>query len=239
MAELLTELLYMDDSYLKEFKATIIDIKDEKFIVLNKTAFYPTSGGQQNDTGTITLGDEQFNVLNVLKSDGNIVHEVDKSGLAVGDEITGLINWPRRYAHMKSHTAAHIVSTIMHQELGVMITGNQLYENKFRVDFDLETFDKELFIKLIDKANVEIKKNKNVKSYYLPRQEALKIPGIVKLAGALPPSVETLRIVEIVDLDIQADGGTHVKNTSEIGTLKFDSAENKGKGRKRVTITIE
>lgn len=229
----------MDDSYLQEFEAEIIDVKDEKFIVLDQTAFYPTSGGQQNDTGKLIKDNDEFKVINVTKSEGNIVHEVDRIGLRVGDKVKGLIDWPRRYSHMKSHTSAHIVSTIIHQEMGVMITGNQLYENKFRVDFDLENFDRELFIKLIDKANIEIQKSKNVKSYYLPRVEALKIPGMVKLAGALPPSIDTLRIVEIEDLDIQADGGTHVKNTSEIGNLKFESAENKGKGRKRVTIIID
>jgi Ser-tRNA(Ala) deacylase AlaX len=140
---------------------------------------------------------------------------------------------------MKSHTAAHVISTIINRETGALITGNQLYENKFRVDFDLENFDKELFLKLIQLANSELQKQREVKNYYLAREEAMKIPGIVKLAGALPPSVGELRIVEIEDLDIQADGGTHVRNTSEIGTLRFESAENKGKGRKRVTIILE
>lgn len=229
----------MDDSYLKEFTAKILELKDGKFIILDQTAFYPTSGGQPNDTGVLKKGEEEFRVVNVTKSEGGVLHEVDREGLAVGDEVVGMIDWTRRYGHMRSHTAAHIVSTIIHHEMNVMITGNQLYELKFRVDFDLENFDREIFIKLIEKANTEIKKNKSVKSYYLSREDALKIPGIVKLANALPPSINVLRIVEIEDLDVQADGGTHVRNTSEIGTLKFDSAENKGKGRKRVTILIE
>jgi Ser-tRNA(Ala) deacylase AlaX len=239
----MTEMLYMDDSYLKEFDAEIIEVKDEKFIVLNRTAFYLTGGGQQNDTGILKRKnmdgtEDEFKVLNVTKSEGGALHEVERAGLASGDKIHGVLDWERRYAYMRTHTAAHALSTIIHRETGALISGNQLYELKFRVDFDLENFDKNLFLSVIDIANSELKKARNVKHYYLSREEAMKIPGIVKLAGALPPSVDTLRIVEIEGLDIQADGGTHVKNTSEIGTLEFDSAENKGKGRKRVTIRI-
>ncbi len=234
-----TTKLYLDDSYMAEFTAKIIEVKDEKFIVLDRTAFYPLGGGQPNDIGMLKRNNEEFKIVNVTKSEDEIIHEVDREGLSAGDIVIGLIDWERRYNHMKSHTAAHVISTIINRETGALITGNQLYENKFRVDFNLETFDKDLFLKLIDLANSELSKDRKVKTYYLPRDDAFKIPGIVKLAGALPPSVSTLRIVEIEDLDIQADGGTHVKNTSEIGTLIFDSAENKGKGRKRVTIVLQ
>lgn len=232
----------MEDSYIKKFSAKVVSVRDGKLIELDRTAFYPLGGGQPNDTGFLKKDknpEETFKVLNVTKSENTVLHEVDKEGLVEGDEITGFIEWTRRYNHMKSHTAAHVISTIINRETGALITGNQLYENKFRVDFDLETFDKELFLKLIDLANSELKQSRYVKAYTLPREDALKIPGIVKLAGALPPSVDSLRIVEIENLDIQADGGTHVRNTSEIGTLKFESAENKGKGRKRVTIILE
>ncbi len=180
----MTIQLYLDNSYLKEFNAKILEIIEGRKIILDKTAFYPTSGGQQNDTGIIRCKNNEFKVINVTKSEDKIIHEVDTEGLNVDDEITCIIDWDRRYNHMKSHTAAHIVSAIIHKEMHALISGNQLYEKKFRVDFDLENFDKELFIKLVDKANVEIKKGKNVKSYYLPRDEALKIPGMVKLLGA-------------------------------------------------------
>jgi misacylated tRNA(Ala) deacylase len=234
-----TTKIYMEDSYIKEFVATVVEVRDEKFIILDKTAFYPLGGGQPNDTGLLKRGEEEFKVINVTKSEELVLHEVDRAGLVAGDEILGIIDWDKRYSYMKSHTAAHVISTIINRETGALITGNQLGENKFRVDFNLENFDKELFLKLIDVANNELKKSREVKNYYLAKEDAMKIPGIVKLAGVLPPDVATLRIVEIEDLDIQADGGTHVKNTSEIGTLKFESAENKGKGRKRVTIVLE
>jgi Ser-tRNA(Ala) deacylase AlaX len=235
----MVEKIYMEDSYIKEFSAKVVSVKDEKLITLDRTAFYPLGGGQPNDLGIIRRAGEEFKLINVIKSEEGIIHEVDRAGLQEGDEVVGVIDWNRRYNHMKSHTAAHVISTVINRETGALITGNQLYENKFRVDFDMENFDKELFLKLIDLANDELRRERNVKAYYLPREDALKIPGIVKLAGALPPEVAQLRIVEIEDLDIQADGGTHVKNTSEIGTLKFESAENKGKGRKRVTIVLE
>jgi misacylated tRNA(Ala) deacylase len=231
--------LYLEDSYIKEFSAKVLSIEEGRFIVLDTTAFYPLGGGQPNDTGFLKRNDEEFNVISTTKKNDLVIHEVDKEGLNLGDEVEGLIDWSRRYNHMKSHTAAHVLSTVINRETGALITGNQLYENKFRVDFDLENFDKELFLKLIDIANNELESHRVVKTYYLPRLEALKIPGMVKLAGTLPPEVENLRIVEIEGLDIQADGGTHVKNTSEIGKLKFDGAENKGKGRKRVTIVLE
>ncbi len=239
----MTKMLYMDDSYLKEFDATILDVKEDKLIILDQTAFYPTGGGQQNDTGILKRkdangNDEEFKVINVTKSENGALHEVDKPGLAIGDKIRGVIDWERRYAHMKAHTAAHVSSAILYKKFGVLISGNQLYEDKFRMDFNLENFDKNIFTSLIETTNEDIKRARKVKTYYLSREEAMKIPGIIKLAGTAPPNVDTLRIVEIEGLDIEADGGTHVHNTSEIGRLEFESAENKGKGRKRVTIRI-
>ena len=233
------EKIYMEDAYIKEFSARVLSVSGGNHIILDRTAFYPLGGGQPNDVGVLKREGEEFRVVNVLKSGEEIVHEVDRGGLKEGDEVLGIIEWNRRYNHMKSHTAAHVISTVINRETGALITGNQLYENKFRVDFDLENFDKELFLKLIDLANEELGRAREVKTYYLPREEALKIPGMVKLAGVLPPEVDKLRIVEIEDLDIQADGGTHVRNTSEIGKLKFDSAENKGRGRKRVMVVLE
>lgn len=234
-----TEKIYMEDSYIREFAAKIIKITEGKFVILNRTAFYPLGGGQPNDTGVIKKENEVYKVVNVTKTDDFVIHEVDREGLLEGDEVIGELDWNRRYNHMKSHTAAHVISSIINRETGALITGNQLYECKFRVDFSLENFDKDLFIKLISIANSELASARTVKNYYLGREEAMKIPGIVKLSGAFPPEVDTLRIVEIEGIDVQADGGTHVKNTSEIGELVFESAENKGKGRKRVTIALK
>ena len=230
--------LYMNDSYLKEFSATIESVKDNKFIVLDKTAFYPSGGGQPHDTGVIICNDEDYPVIYVGKFSGEISHEVAKSGLKVGDKLIGKINWDRRYKFMRMHTAAHLVSSIFHNKMGALITGNQIDEEKTRIDFNMENFDREKILEYIGVSNELIKQDLPVKVYFLPREQAMKIQGVVKLAGALPPEVSELRIVEIPGIDLQADGGTHVKSLAEIGTIEFVKAENKGKDNRRVYYTV-
>src|SRR3989344_9127228 len=135
--------LYMNDSYLKEFEAVVESVKDDKFVVLDKTAFYPTGGGQPHDTGMMVCNGEEYPVVFVGKFSGQISHEVSKAGLKQGDKVTGRINWERRYKLMRMHTAAHLLSAIFHSKLGALITGNQKDVEKSRMDFDLENFDRE------------------------------------------------------------------------------------------------
>ena len=231
--------LYMNDSYLKEFETVVESIKDDKFVVLDKTAFYPSGGGQPHDTGIMVYNNEEYPVVYVGKFSGKISHEVAMPGLKVGDKVTGKINWDRRYKFMRMHTAAHLLISIFNRESNVLITGNQIDEDKTRIDFNMENFDREKIIQYIETANEIIKQDLPVKVSYLPKEEAMKIPGVVKLAGALPPDVHTLRIVEIPGIDVQADGGTHVKSLAEIGTIEFVKAENKGKDNRRVYYTVK
>ena len=231
--------LYMNDSYLKEFEATVESVKDDKFVVLDKTAFYPTGGGQPYDTGIFICNNEEYPVVYTGKFSGQISHEIAKPGLKQGDKVTGKINWDRRYKFMRMHTAAHLLISIFNRESNVLITGNQIDEEKTRIDFNMENFDREKIIRYIQTANDIIKQDLPVNTYYLPREEAMKIEGVVKLAGALPPDVQTLRIVEIPGVDLQADGGTHVRSLVEIGTIEFVKAENKGKDNRRVYYTIK
>ena len=232
--------LYLTDSYLKEFDATVKSIKDGKFVVLDQTAFYPSSGGQAHDTGVITTEDgNQVNVIFVGKFSGQISHQVEPENvLKEGDIVHCTINWNHRYKLMRMHTAAHLLSAIMHKEAGALITGNQLEEDRSRIDFSMENFDKEKIQEYLAKANEYIQQDKPVTISFMPREEALKIPGMVKLAGALPPDIKELRIVEIQDIDKQADGGTHVKSLKEIGEIIFLKAENKGKSNRRVYYTV-
>lgn len=228
---------YMYDSYLKEFKTKVAYVQGKQ-VVLEDTIFYPRGGGQPCDVGKLIRGVEEFNVSLVFKDEGKIIHEVDKEGLKVGDEVLCLIDFNVRYTYMRYHTASHILSGIMHSELGLKITGNQIGLDKLRVDFDLENMDKDLMVKYVDKTNYHIKRNLDVLVYFMRREDALKKEGIVKLAGALPPNVDELRIVEIGDVDLQADGGTHVNNTSEIGELEFVKIENKGKNNRRLIVKL-
>ena len=231
--------LYMNDSYLQEFEAVVESVKDGKFVVLDKTAFYPTGGGQPHDTGIMVCNGEEYPVVYAGKFSGRISHEVSKPGLKAGDKVIGKINWKRRYKFMRMHTAAHLLISIFNRESNVLITGNQIDEDKTRIDFNMENFDRDRILQYIETANEIIKQDLPVNVSYMPSEDAMKIPGMVKLAGALPPDVHTLRIVEIPGVDLQADGGTHVRSLSEIGTIEFVKAENKGKDNRRVYYTVK
>lgn len=239
MIRMKTELLYLDNSYLKECEATVIGVVNEKQIMLDKTVFYAQGGGQPFDTGTLMCSGESYKVTAVKKSEGNVFHEVDHAGLKVGDRVTCSIDWQRRYTFMRVHTAMHILSSVFHNKTGALISGNQIDLEKSRIDFTLENFDRDQIQQYAQHANELIKQNKPIKVYSMKRDEALKIPSVVKLAGALPPQIDILRIVEIQDIDVQADGGTHVKNTSEIGEIEILSVENKGKANRRVYFKLK
>ncbi|MBD3361786.1 alanyl-tRNA editing protein AlaX [Candidatus Woesearchaeota archaeon] len=229
----MTELLYMNDCYTKEFEAEVIKV-DGKFVVLDKTAFYPKGGGQPTDTGKLIRGNEEFKVVFAKKTGSDVSHEVDKEGLKVGDKVKGVLDWDRRYLLMRNHTAAHILCEVIHKATGALITGNQLDIDKSRIDFSLENFDRDALAGYAEKANEVIQKDLPVRIYTMPREEAFKIPSITKLANVLPPAVKKLRIVEIEGFDTQADGGTHVKSTKEVGKLIIINAENKGKNNRRI-----
>ncbi len=236
----MAKLLYLEDSYQREFSARIVSVEESTKIILDQTGFYPSSGGQPNDTGILTVGGEDYNVTSVSKdkATGKIIHVVNKHGLKINEEVIGVIDWDRRYKLMRMHTAAHLLSALFHKE-GALITGNQLDIDKSRIDFSLEEFDQEKIKSLVNKANELIQTDAEIKISSLPREEALKLPGMIKLAGALPPEIAVLRIVKIEGIDQQADGGTHVHCLREIGTIVFLSAENKGKDNRRIYFAVE
>ncbi len=230
--------LYLEDSYLEECDATVASVKDGKYVVLDQTIYYPKGGGQPCDTGKIVKEDASYNVVYVGKFSGEISHEVDRSGLKEGDKVHCTLDWERRYKLMRSHTAAHVFASLLCTGTGALVTGNQLEEDKIRFDFSLEKFDPEILRQYLDRANELFRKDIRVKWYELPREEALKIPGVVKMAEAFPPDIPRLRIVEIVGVDKQADGGTHVRNLKEVGQIRVLKTENKGKHNRRVYFTL-
>jgi len=236
----MSNVLYMEDSYLKEFEATVKSVKDDKFVVLDQTAFYPKSGGQPNDTGKlITEDNTEYNVVFAGKFSGEISHEVDKPGLKEGDKVKGTIDWDRRYRLMRMHTATHVLSSVFIKEAGALITGNQLDLEKTRIDFSLEDFDRDKISDYVKKANELSATNAEIKVSFMPREEVEQKPELARLAKGLPEGVKTLRIVNIEGIDIQADGGTHVKNTSEVGTIEVLDCKNKGKNNRRIYLTIK
>jgi len=240
----MAEALYMDNCYLKEFDAKVISVKDGKFVVLDRTAFYPASGGQAHDTGRIVRKSDgqEFSVVFCGKFGGEISHEivpVEGKELKEGDEIHGIIDWGRRYKLMRMHTASHIMSGFFQKESGALITGNQLDVDKSRIDFSLEKFDRELIDGYIKKSNELVDKDVQIRIYKMPREEVEKDPSMVKLAKGLPPGIKELRIVEIEGFDRQPDGGTHVKSTKEVGRIVFLKAKNQGANNRRVYFTLE
>ncbi|MEM4755902.1 MAG: alanyl-tRNA editing protein [Candidatus Woesearchaeota archaeon] len=246
--------LYLRDSYCSTFTASISAVLSQHEVVLTDTAFYPQGGGQPSDLGSITLLDDAllplvtFAVVGVKKQNGMIVHDLAfqqpaqhlASSLALqeGMRVQGTLDWERRYKLMRMHTASHILSYVFYKEQGVLITGNQLGPDVSREDFSLETFDREMIQTLIDKANALLRQDLPVHISFMERQKALAIPGMVKLANALPPEVTMLRIVDIGGLDVQADGGTHVKSTKECGMIELVKLENKGKTNRRLYFSL-
>ncbi len=232
------EELYLDDCYMKEFDAVVESVKDDKFVVLGRTAFYPNAGGQPHDTGKLVreADGEEFPVVFAGKFGGVVSHEVSKPGLKAGDKVKGFIDWDRRYIHMRMHTAAHILSRVLYMEAGAHTSGNQLGEEQSRIDFTLENLDKDKVQGWIDRTNGIIAKALPIKIEEISREEAMaKFEGPSKhLMADLP----VLRVINIEGFDIQSCGGTHVKNTGEIGKLELVKTQNKGKNNRRIYYSV-
>lgn len=235
----MAEALYLNDCYQKEFQATVKSV-DGKFVVLDKSLFYPNSGGQPHDTGRLVRKSDakEFNVVYVAKVNDEISHEVDSEGLEKGDTVEGILDWERRYTLMRMHTAAHVLSRVLYDETGANTSGNQLGMDKSRIDFTLEDYDKEKIIECIDKANEIIAKGIPVEKKFMSSEEANQIPGFAAPSPHLKQSFDTLRVVDIKDVDSQPCGGTHLDNLKEIGKIEFVKAENKGKSNRRVYYSL-
>lgn len=235
----MTEALYLDNAYLKEWTATIESVKDGKYIVLDKTAFYPKGGGQPYDKGTISKDGESYKVEYVGKFSGKISHEVDKDGLKKDDQVKCQLDWERRYNLMKMHTAAHILSNIIYNRFDAKITGNQLGVDKTRMDFSMEEYAPEKYQEVIEKANQIIKKDLQVSVYYISREDIKDHPELNRLTVGLPKNIERIRVVKIGNIDEQADGGTHVNHLGEIGKIELLKTDNKGKDNRRIYFSLK
>ncbi|MBA7501064.1 Alanine--tRNA ligase [subsurface metagenome] len=235
----MTEALYMKDSYLKNWNAKVVSVKDDKYIILDKTAFYPKGGGQPWDEGYIIKDGDKFKVVYVGKFSGEISHEVEKPGLKKGDLVTCEIDWERRYTYMRYHTACHLVSNLLFRRANAKITGNQIELDKARMDFSMEDYSPEKLHTYVNEANKIIQKNLPVTIGYLSREEVLQKPELARLAIGLPKNIKEFRIIKIGDIDEQVDGGTHVKNLNEIGEIEIIKTVNKGKNNRRMYFVIK
>ena len=236
-----TKQLYLHDSYKKTFEAKIQNVNGNE-VTLDQTIFHPLTGGVANDTGDLVTQGVKRKVLRVEinRETKEITHILeDVSGLKAGDAVKGEVNWERRYKLMRLHTAAHLIAAIMYRDYNALITGGQVDVEQAKLDFNLPKTDREIFEDAVAKANGEVQKAIELKVYFLDRNEALKMAGVVKLAERMPPEVKELRIVEIPGIDLQADGGPHVNNTREVGEISLVKVENKGKTQRRIYFTTK
>lgn len=234
-----TELIYLQDPYIKEFKATVVDLKDGA-IILDKTAYYPGGGGQPFDQGQLIAGESFWTVNKVKRIGGNIGHFVEGELPAVGTTVVGKLDWDRRYNLMRIHTALHILCGVIWRDYQSSVTGGNMEPLKGRMDFEFETMRQELVADIEAAINREVDAERDIVVRTLPREEAFKIPDLIRTKiNLLPEGIEEVRTVEIVGLDLQADGGTHVNNTREVGRIQVVDYKSKGKINKRIYIELD
>jgi len=239
----MTELLYQTDSYLNEFDASVTAVEENtRSVVLDRSAFYPGGGGQPCDYGVLSLAGQTWAVSHVRKGPQGVEHILDGEGSlpAAGAMLHGKINWEHRYRLMRTHTALHILCGVVFRDYGAQVTGGDMEPLKGRMDFEFESLSKDLVQVIEEAVNREVAAAHPIKVQILPRQQAFEIPDLIRTKiNLLPPDIQYVRVVELVGLDLQADGGTHVANTREVGPIHVVDYKSKGKINKRLYIEME
>ena len=234
----MSETLYETDAYTKEFDAVVTE-QVEGGVLLTRTAFYPGGGGQPCDVGTLAAGGRVWNVTAVKKVDGRPVHFLAGDLPPVGTAITGRLDWTRRYQLMRTHTAMHILCGVVFRDYGAQVTGGNMEPLQGRMDFEFETMRAELVSAIEESVNAEVAAARPVRVRILPRDEAFAIPDLIRTKiNLLPEGIMVVRTVELAGLDLQADGGTHVANTSEVGRVRITDYKSKGKINKRIYLVV-
>jgi misacylated tRNA(Ala) deacylase len=234
----MTDWLFHTDSYLREFPARVTAAQEQR-VALGRTAFYPTGGGQPCDYGWLAHGEQRWTVTNVRKEGDEIWHEISGELPAVGTDVVGNLDWERRYSLMRTHTALHMLAGVIWLTYGAQVTGGNMEPLRARMDFEFEHMRKELVEEIEQKVNVEIAAARPIQTKILPRDEAFAIPDLIRTKiNLLPEGIAQIRVVDIVGLDLQADGGTHVANTREVGRIKIVDYKSKGKMNKRLEIQV-
>jgi misacylated tRNA(Ala) deacylase len=234
-----TDLLYQTDAYIKEFTATVTGLNaEENGVLLDRTAFYPGGGGQPHDTGKLITADGiEYTVKSIKK--GNL-HIIEGKLPAVGTQVTGILDWDRRYKLMRTHTAMHILCGVVWRDYEASVTGGNMEPLSGRMDFEFARMQKELVQEIEDKINQEVAAERDLAVKILPREEAFQIPDLIRTKiNLLPEGIPEVRTVEIKGLDLQADGGTHVANTREVGKIRVVDYQSKGAINKRLYIQLE
>lgn len=241
-----TDLLYQRDSNLQTMEATVVAVDDaSRVVALDRTVFYPSGGGQPHDLGTLTRADDgrAWGVVSVRKTGWVVWHELDGDEALPqpGDVVQGVLDWERRYRLMRMHTALHALCGVVFRDYGALVTGGNMGPERARMDFEMESaeFTPERVAEIERRANDALAAGSEVRVRILPRDEAFQIPDLIRTKiNLLPEGIAEVRTVEIVGLDLQADGGTHVRNTREVGGLRVVGTRSKGKANKRLEIEL-
>lgn len=237
----MTVRLDLADSTLREWTATVLAADPEQGLVLDRSAFYPGGGGQPPDHGVLLWGGVQTRILDVRRLDDYWLIPAEGDPLPpAGTPVQGAIEDGRRIALMRTHSGLHLLSGVVFRDFGALVTGSNMDPLSGRLDFDLDTVPEGFKEAVEDACNVEVVTDRAIKAYELPRDEAFQIPNVIRTAtNLLPPTIKIVRIVDIMGLDVQADGGTHVASTAHIGRMRVLKVENKGKGLRRIRIALE
>lgn len=237
----MTDILYQTDSYVQEFAAQVTAVDTSAgAVALDRTAFYPGGGGQPHDLGSLQAGETTLRVTKVGRQGAQVWHTVDGTLPAVGTSVHGAIDWERRYQLMRTHTALHILCGVVWRDYGAQVTGGNMDPLQGRMDFEFAALQRSLVQEIETKVNAEIQRALPIQVRILPRAEAFAIPDLIRTKiNLLPAGIPEVRTIEIVGLDLQADGGTHVANTREVGRVRVVDYQSKGKINKRMYITVE
>jgi len=235
----MTEELFLEDSYLKEFESPVVELSGRE-VILAKTAFYPGGGGQPADKGSLGIGPINASVVDARREGADIVHVLDSAIPETVQKLKGELDWERRYAHMRYHTALHVLSGVIWRSFDAKVTGGQMRADRARMDFSFPgEWTAEVVGEIERLANESLAEGRPVKVYELSREEALKNPDLIRTqVNLVPERVKTVRIVEIEGIDTQADGGTHVANTREVGEMEITGHKSKGRQNKRVEFVL-
>ena len=235
----MTELLYYSESYLKQFEATVTDVVAGG-VVLNRTAFYVGGGGQPADSGVLTVDSREYSVTGIKRVEGQFVHLISGELPSQSSIVKGQIDWERRYLLMRTHSALHILCGVVWRDYGARVTGGDMKPGEGRMDFEFESFSAVFVDELEAKVNAEVEKHREIRINHLSREEADQEPDLIRTkVNLLPSDIQEIRTIDIDGLDLQADGGTHVANTQEVGTIQVVGHESKGRINKRIRIALE
>ncbi len=233
----MTELLHLRDAYLREFTATVVAVDDRCRVILDRTAFYPTGGGQPHDTGTL----DGTRVVDVCKEGDDVWHALVEGAARplVGATVTGAVDWDRRHKLMRTHSAMHVLCGVIWHEWRKAVTGGNMEPLEARMDFEFDPLPDGFAPRIEELVNAEIGRDRPIQISFLPRDSALEDEDLIRTkVNLIPESVHEIRVVDIVGLDKQADGGTHVRSTGEIGRFEVVKTESKGKGNKRIRVRV-